>query len=92
MKAYGGVNVWIKVSLTSALAGGERSALCSGHFVPGEKTPDTHQIGDWVGPRVGLDDVENRKFFILTGLQLRSLGHQTRSQSLYLLSYLGSSY
>jgi hypothetical protein len=24
----------------------------------GQKAPDTHWIGGWVGPRAGLDDVE----------------------------------
>jgi hypothetical protein len=34
-------------------------------FTPGEIAPDTHWIGGWVGPRVGLDDVEKRKFLTL---------------------------
>jgi hypothetical protein len=29
-------------------------------LTPGERAPDTHCIGDWVGPRVGLDAVEKR--------------------------------
>jgi hypothetical protein len=40
-----------------------------------------------VGPRVGLDDVEKRKFLNLSGLELRPLGRPARSQSLYRLSY-----
>jgi hypothetical protein len=32
-----------------------------------KKPPGTHCIGDWVGPRAGLDDVEKRKFLILPG-------------------------
>jgi hypothetical protein len=28
---------------------------------PRERTPDTHWIGDWVGPRAGLDAVAKRK-------------------------------
>jgi hypothetical protein len=40
-----------------------------------------------VGPRVGLDDAEKRKFFTPTGLELRPLGHPARSQSLYRLRY-----
>jgi hypothetical protein len=37
------------------------------------------------GPRAGLDDVENRKFLTLQGLELRPLGLPARSQSLYRL-------
>jgi hypothetical protein len=70
MKVYGGVDVWIHVFLTSALAGGERSASRPGpgRFTTGEKAPSTHWIGGWVDPRAGLDDVEKRKFLNLSGL------------------------
>jgi hypothetical protein len=30
----------------------------------------THWIGFWVGPRTGLDDIEKRKFLILSGSQI----------------------
>jgi hypothetical protein len=43
-----------------------------------------------VGPRAGLDDVENRNFLNIPGLELRPLSRPTRSQSLYRLSYPGS--
>jgi hypothetical protein len=43
-----------------------------------------------MGPRAGLDELEKRKFLTLPGLELRPLGHPTRSQSLYQLLYLGS--
>jgi hypothetical protein len=43
-----------------------------------------------VGPRAGLDDVEKRKFLTLPGLELRPLGRQVRSQSLYRLRHPGS--
>jgi hypothetical protein len=36
--------------------------------------PGTHWIGDWVGARSGLDDVEKRKFLTLPGLELQLLG------------------
>jgi hypothetical protein len=85
MKAYGGVDVYIHICLTSALAGGEWSASR-----PGERAPDTHWIGVWVDPRADLDDVEKRKFLTLPGLELRPLGRPARSQSLYLLHYPGS--
>jgi hypothetical protein len=38
-----------------------------------------------VGPSAGLDEVEKRKFLILSGLELRPLGRPARSQSLYRL-------
>jgi hypothetical protein len=44
MKAYGGVDVYTHVFLTSAQVGGEWSALRPSRFTPGE--------------RAGLDDVE----------------------------------
>jgi hypothetical protein len=60
MEAYGRVDVWIHIFLTSALAGSEwsTSRFCS--FTPG-----IHWIGDWVNPGAGLDDVEKRKFLTL---------------------------
>jgi hypothetical protein len=39
----------------------------------------------------GLDDLEERKFLILPGLEFRPLGRAARNQSLYRLSYPGSS-
>jgi hypothetical protein len=39
-------------------------------------------IGGWVGPRTGMD---KRKFLTLSGLELRPLGRQVHSQSLYSL-------
>jgi hypothetical protein len=69
MKAYGGVDVYINIFLTSALVGGEWSALLPGCFIPGE-TPGTHWIGGWVGLRAGLDDVEKRKFLTVPRLEL----------------------
>jgi hypothetical protein len=70
MKAYGGVGVYIHIFLTSALAGGEWSASRPGRFTPGERAPCIHWIEGWVDPRVGLDDVEKRKFLTLPGLEL----------------------
>jgi hypothetical protein len=49
MEAYGGVDVWIHISLTSALVCGEWSVSCLGHFTRGERAPGTHWIGGWVG-------------------------------------------
>jgi hypothetical protein len=44
-----------------------------------------------VDPRAGLDDVEKRKLMTLPGLEPRPLSRPTLSQSLYRLSYPGSS-
>jgi hypothetical protein len=38
-----------------------------------------------VDPGPGLDDVEERKFLTLPGIELRPLGRPARSQSLYRL-------
>jgi hypothetical protein len=90
MKAYGGVDVYIHIFLTSALGGGEWSASGPGRFTPEERAPGTYWIGACVGPRACLDDVEKR-IFTLPGLELRPLGRPARSQSLYRLRYPGSS-
>jgi hypothetical protein len=66
MKAYGGVDVYIHVFLTSALVGGEWSASRPGRFTPG-----THWIVGLVDPTAGLDDAEKRNFLNLPGLELR---------------------
>jgi hypothetical protein len=44
MKEYGGVDVWILIFLTSALAAGEWSASRPGRFTPGERDPGIHWI------------------------------------------------
>jgi hypothetical protein len=44
-----------------AVYGGDRLALRPGRFTPRDRAPDTHWIGGWVGPRVGLNSVEERK-------------------------------
>jgi hypothetical protein len=78
MKAYEEVDVLIHIFLTSALAGGEWSASRPCRFTSGERVPNTHWTGGWVGPRTGLDDVEKRKFLTLPGLELRPLGRPVR--------------
>jgi hypothetical protein len=62
MKAYGEVDVYIYIFLTSALVGGEWTASRPGHFTPVETAPGTHWIGGSVDPRAGLDDEKKRKF------------------------------
>jgi hypothetical protein len=69
MKAYGGEDVYIHIFLTSALVGGQWSASRTSRFVPG-----TQWTGGWVDPRASLDDLENKKFLTLPGLELRPLG------------------
>jgi hypothetical protein len=73
------VDVSIHISLTLALVGGEWSTSRPGRFNAGERAPGTHWIGGWVDLRAGLDDLENRKFLSLPGLELRPLGRQARS-------------
>jgi hypothetical protein len=69
--------------LSSALVGGEWSASNSARFTPGEKAPVTHWIDrGWMSSRSGLDNVEERKFLPLQGLEHRPLGRPARSQSL----------
>jgi hypothetical protein len=59
--------------LTSVLVGDERPPSRPGRFISGERASGTHWIGDWVGPRTGLDDVKNRNILPLAGLELRPL-------------------
>jgi hypothetical protein len=87
MKTYEGVEIQIHVFLTSVLVGSEWSASRPGRFTPRERAPSNQWIGDWMGPRTGLDDVEKRKILPLQGLELWTIGHSARSQSLYRLSY-----
>jgi hypothetical protein len=51
MKAYGGVDVYIRVFLTSKLV--ELSVSRPGCFTPG-----THWTGDCVDPKAGFNDME----------------------------------
>jgi hypothetical protein len=78
------------IFFTLALASVEWSASRPGRFTPGERAPGTHWIGDWVDPRIGLDDMEKRKFLTPLGLKLQPLGHPAHSQSLYRLHYPGT--
>jgi hypothetical protein len=73
LKAYDGVDVMIHIFVTSTLIGVEWSASRPCRFILGERTPGTHFIGGWVDPRVGVDDVEKRKFLTLPALELRPI-------------------
>jgi hypothetical protein len=58
------------------------------HFTPGERIPDAHYIGGWVGLRAGLDTEARGKYLSpLPGIEPRSPGRPARSQTLYWLSY-----
>jgi hypothetical protein len=81
MKAYWKMDVRIHIFFTSALAGGEWSASRPGGFTSEEGAPGTHWIGGWVDPRAGLDDVENKIFLTLPGLELRPVDRPASSQS-----------
>jgi hypothetical protein len=77
--------------LTSALGGGEWSASHPGHALPPrERTPGTHWTGGWVGPRAGLDAETRRKILYLW--RGSNPGRPVCSQTLYCLSYSGSSH
>jgi hypothetical protein len=41
-----------------------RQVVSFTHFTPSERTPGTHWIGGWVGPRAGLDAVAKREKFL----------------------------
>jgi hypothetical protein len=75
-------------SLTSALDGGEWSASHPGHLTPRETAPDTHWVGDWVGPRASLDMVLKRK--TPSPHQDSNPNCPARGQLLYQLSYPSS--
>jgi hypothetical protein len=57
-------------------------------FTPGERIPGTHWIGDWVGPRAGLDAEARRKIFC--PCRGSNPDRPAHIQTLYCLSYRGS--
>jgi hypothetical protein len=61
IKTYVKVEVQLHVFLTSAVDGGDSSASHSGRSIPGERTLGTHCIRGCVGPRTGLDSMEERE-------------------------------
>jgi hypothetical protein len=61
-------------------------------FSPGERTPGTHCTGSWVDPRTCLDTEARGKILSPPpGIEPLSPGRPARSQTLYRLSYSGSS-
>jgi len=57
MKTQLGVGVELHTFLSSVLDGGEWLASRHGRLISESRAPGTHWIGDWVGPRSGLDAV-----------------------------------
>jgi hypothetical protein len=70
MKRYEGVGIQLHIFLTLVLAGGEWSASHHSHLTAQAKSPSTCCIGDWVGPRIDLEDMERITIFHLMELQL----------------------
>jgi hypothetical protein len=54
-------------SVTSVVDGSEWSASRYGRFTPKERTPNTHWIGGWMGPRTDQDAVVKRVIPSLAG-------------------------
>jgi hypothetical protein len=84
MQAYGGVDVYIHIFLTSALV----HASCSDRFTPGEKAPPL-PVELEVGRTSEPVWATLRKLLTLPGLKLRPLSRPARSQLLYRLCYPG---
>jgi hypothetical protein len=61
MKTYWANGAISSHILTSELDGDEWSVSRPGLCTPRERALDTHWIGGWVGPRVGLHTVVKRK-------------------------------
>jgi hypothetical protein len=70
---------------TSALDGGEWSASHPGHFIPRQRVPGIHWIGDWVGPRAGLGTGGKKK--IPSPCRDSKELRRARSPALYRLNY-----
>jgi hypothetical protein len=73
--------------LTSTPDGGEWSAARPSRFTTGDIAPRTHWIGSCVGPRAGLDAVEERQNL---PCKKSNPGLPARNPSLYLLNYSDS--
>jgi len=60
MKAYWGSKVIAPRILDLGSRWRRVVSFTSGRLTPSERTPGTHWIGGWVGPRAGLDTVSKR--------------------------------
>jgi hypothetical protein len=78
MKKYGEVDIYIHVFLTSVLLAGGWLLHVPAALTLGETAPVTHCIGECVGLKIGLDDLERRKILLLQGPKLRPFGHPAR--------------
>jgi hypothetical protein len=78
--------------LDLALAGGEFSVSRLGLFTSGGRASGTHWIGSWrlSGPQRRSGPLGEETILGSTGNRTRPLDHPARSQSLYRLSYAGS--
>jgi hypothetical protein len=84
MKTYGRSSSIAPPLLTLALNVDQQSALCSRYFTTGERVPSTHWTQGWVGPKAGLDAVENGKNLLpLLGTESQFNGHPACSLLLY---------
>jgi hypothetical protein len=58
MKAYGVVDLYIYIFLTSSLLEVSGQLHAPAALTPGERAPGTHCIRGWVDHRAGLDDMD----------------------------------
>jgi hypothetical protein len=83
---------WQEVQLLLFLNFGTRrgwvvSITLRPRFTAGKRTPRTHCIGGWMGPRAGLEaEIRGKTLRLCRG---SIPGRPVRSQALYRLSYLG---
>jgi hypothetical protein len=61
--------------LTSTLDVGEWSASQPGRLTPEKGVLGSYWMGGSVGPRVGVDPMEKKKFLLLRGTEPRSSNH-----------------
>jgi hypothetical protein len=73
MKAYEGVDVQIHI-LDLGISWRWLVSYTLLPLYPVERTAGTYWIEGWMDPRAGLDYVQNGKFLILPGFELRPLG------------------
>jgi len=64
-------------------------SFCPGRFTPKERTPSTHWIGGWVGPRTGVDAMVKGK--ILSPYRDSNPPSSSPKPSAIPLTYPGSS-
>jgi hypothetical protein len=69
MKAYGGMDVYVHIFLTSVLAGGEQSGWCPSRFTPGEGTPQYPLDRRLGGPQIRSGQHGEEKILDPTGIQ-----------------------